>query len=152
MERTECCIATNFWELMLNAMMMKSFLMFDFKNDHDLIGIHLSLDILSRQWRCNKDFDCNLGKIDTYGKLELMNVLNVQHSNDWGWTKHNKSLWRRILVWWTHIWNYLWKREFLYMEHWISGLDFIYVAYELQVTHFRILDELGDMFFFVGSW
>src|SRR5258705_12641160 len=42
--------------------------------------------------------------------------------------------------------------ELLFMKKGISGLDFIYAAYELQVTHFRILDELGDMFFFVGSW
>src|SRR6266436_215398 len=70
---------------MFNAMSMKSILMFDFKNDHDLIGIHLSLDVCSRQQRSNKDFDYDLGKVNAYGKLKLMNVLNVQHSNDWGW-------------------------------------------------------------------
>ena len=37
-----------FWKFMFNAMLMKSILMFDFKNDHDLIGIHLSLDVCSR--------------------------------------------------------------------------------------------------------
>src|SRR5258708_17052932 len=45
--RTKCGLV-RFWEFMFNAMLMKSILMFDFKNDHDLIGIHLSLDVCSR--------------------------------------------------------------------------------------------------------
>ena len=99
----------------------------------------------SRWWRCNKDFDYNLGKINAYGKLKLMNMLNIQHSDDWGWTKHDKSLWRRIFVLMDTCLE-------LFMKKGISGLDFIYAAYKLWVTHFRILDELGDVFFFVGSW
>ena len=39
------CDLSRFWKLMLNAT-SNAILMFDFKNDHDLIGIHLSLDIL----------------------------------------------------------------------------------------------------------
>ncbi len=144
------CGLVQFWKFMFNAMLMKSILMFDFKNDHDLIGIHLSLDVCSRWQRSNKDFDYDLGKVDAYGKLELMNALNVQHSNDWGWTKHNKSLWRRILVWQTHAWNIyekgdfcIWNTKFL---DWI--LSMWNVNFESLISW--ILDELGDVFF-VGS-
>ena len=44
---TKCSLVW-FWKFMFNVMSMKSILMFDFKNDHDLIGIHLSLDVCSR--------------------------------------------------------------------------------------------------------
>src|SRR5258708_13260644 len=45
--RTKCGLVW-FWKLMLNVTSIKSILMFDFTNNHDLIGIHLSLDVCSR--------------------------------------------------------------------------------------------------------
>src|SRR5258708_12056547 len=48
------CGLVRFWKFMLNAILMHSILMFDFKNDHDLIEINLSLDVSSRYQSSNK--------------------------------------------------------------------------------------------------